>query len=368
MSLQTDFTPPHEAAADDGSARPARVGANLPAEPVLTERAAALLRAHLRPRGLDRYHIYYCTGLDYPVVEKHLEQLGERGATWTQATPLSDGGEPVAALSVRDDSPKRREPGFLHLPRHHVVLARWHWRDHYNSLATLWLCAARGPEDVVALKQDLRRCRESSPPVWQIVRGAEYGGDDPVPRERDAGEGLIIPLPLRTRIESEIITFFSDDVLKLYRSLNVPHRRGVLLHGPPGNGKTSIIRWVGAAVPRVTALILRPHPTFDGDDLESVVDRWTSQAPGILVIEDLNWLLKKVDLSLFLNLIDGLAQSTESGLLLIATTNHPNELDPAVNNRPGRFDVVIEVPSPNHASRTEFFARMLRDVAEPTRT
>ena len=46
---------------------------------------------------------------------------------------------------------------------------------------------------------------------------------------------------------------------------------------------------------------------------------------------------------MFLNLLDGIDASVTGGLLLIATTNHPEQLDPAINNRPGRFDVVIEV-------------------------
>jgi ATP-dependent 26S proteasome regulatory subunit len=75
------------------------------------------------------------------------------------------------------------------------------------------------------------------------------------------------------------------------------------------------------------------------------------------VIEDLNWLLNEVNVSTFLNLLDGIDSHVTGGLLLIATTNHPHKLDPAVNNRPGRFDVVIEVPCPDRALRAEFFGR-----------
>jgi SpoVK/Ycf46/Vps4 family AAA+-type ATPase len=67
-----------------------------------------------------------------------------------------------------------------------------------------------------------------------------------------------------------------------------------------------------------------------------VIRRWTRQAPAILIIEDLNWLLEQVNVSTFLNLLDGIDSRAGNGLLIIATTNHPNELDPAINNRPGR--------------------------------
>ena len=364
MLLQTHSQPLYSG--DDAAARSGSVAAFLPSDSTLTERAAALLRDHLRTHGLDDYQIYFTTDVNYYGIEKHVEQLGER-ATWSHPTALCDAGEPVSALKCKDDEATRIAPGFLHLSRHRVVLARWHWRNGYDTLSTLWLCAARGPEDVNALARDLRRCQGSSPPVWQILEGGEYSEEDPVPREPRAGDALIVPPTLRSRIESEVISFFSDNVVQLYASLDVPHRRGVLLHGPPGNGKTSIIRWVGAALPRVAGLILRPNAAFDNDDLAGVMKRWRSQAPAILVIEDLNWLLKKVDLSLFLNLLDGIERDAKGGQLLIATTNHPHELDPAINNRPGRFDVVIEVPCPDHTTRLAFLAARLAEIAEPTR-
>ena len=60
----------------------------------------------------------------------------------------------------------------------------------------------------------------------------------------------------------------------------------------------------------------------------------------------------------------GFRDPHRSGLLRIATTNHPDELDPAINNRPGRFDVVIEIPNPSPALRRTFLDRNLPDVDE----
>jgi SpoVK/Ycf46/Vps4 family AAA+-type ATPase len=110
-------------------------------------------------------------------------------------------------------------------------------------------------------------------------------------------------------------------------------------------------------------MLLRTSASFDSDDLEEVIRRWTAQAPAILVIEDLNWLLEKVNVSLFLNLLDGVDSKTgDGGLLLIATSNHPDQLDPAINNRPGRFDVVIEMPPPDRAMRSSFLHRKLAEI------
>jgi SpoVK/Ycf46/Vps4 family AAA+-type ATPase len=220
------------------------------------------------------------------------------------------------------------------------------------------LIAAPSGEHYFRLHRELEtRRHDGGAAVWQVIRGCPECDGERTPRDRRTGEDLLLAPGIRNRIDTEVIRFFDAEVAALYRDLNVLYRRGVLLHGPPGNGKTSTIRHIGASLPRIPAMILRPDANFDSDDLQLVLDRWRRQAPAILVIEDLNWLLEKVNVSTFLNLIDGVETVITGGLLLIATTNHPHKLDPAVNNRPGRFDVVIEVPCPDRGLRAEFFRR-----------
>ncbi len=52
--------------------------------------------------------------------------------------------------------------------------------------------------------------------------------------------------------------------------------------------------------------------------------------------------------------------------MLIATSNDPEQLDPAINNRPGRFDVVIEVPPPDENLRRAFLRTRLAGISEAT--
>lgn len=330
--------------------------APLPVMMIITGRAVAALRAYLDDRGLSEYQIFHCSYHDLHDIDHHLGAL-EPSVRWEPHVPPAD-CEPLTLMTRDEQSAKLWPSGFLHLKRFQVVLARWHWMNKNNLSVGHWLIAAPSAEHYFRMHRQLESCRhDGGAAVWQVIRGSADCDGERTPRDRRAGEDLLLAESVKSRIETEVIRFFEQEVAALYREMNVPYRRGVLLHGPPGNGKTSTIRHIGASLPQIPAMILRPAANFDSDDLQQALDRWRRQAPAVLVIEDLNWLLNEVNVSTFLNLLDGIDSNVTSGLLLIATTNHPDQLDPAVNNRPGRFDVVIEVPCPDRALRIEFFRR-----------
>lgn len=336
------------------------VTASLPGGIAFTERAAAALRAYLASADLRDYRVFYCNDLDVDDVGEHLEALGETGAAWQPLPCAVDGGAAFSAIHIVGKDVSRLEAGCLRLAKHEVVLGRWMWlHDEEGYLRTIWFCAAPSLEHVTRLRDAVRHHRHAKGgSTWRIMRSA-YDGDERIPREALADDALFLPPAIRTRIDTEVVRFFSPEAAAMYASLGVPYRRGVLLHGPPGNGKTSMIRLIGSRLPSVPGILLRPSANFDADQLAGVFRRWTEEAPCILVVEDLDWLLERVDVSSFLNLIDGVDSSATGGLLLVATTNHPERLDPAVNNRPGRFDVVVEVPGPDESLRLAFLRRHL---------
>jgi hypothetical protein len=331
----------------------------LPHSMVMTERATALLRAELARRGSGDWIIFYNLHHELHALETHLEELEETTA-WEPLPGLA-GGETIDSLTCGETTAKRWPSGLLYLEKHQVALARWFWAySETSKRRSLYLVATAFSEHFHKLRSKLAAlCRESTAPVWQVIHGG-YDDAETISRKIDGPE-IMLSDALRKRIDIDVLRFFSAEVIELYRTLGVPHRRGLLLYGPPGNGKTSLIRRIGAMIPDVPGLVLRASAGFDSDDLEAVIKRWTNLAPAILVIEDLDWLLKTVNMSTLLNSLDGISTSAK-GMLLIATTNHPDRLDPAINNRPGRFDVSIEMPNPDRELREAFFLARLNTL------
>ena len=128
-----------------------------------------------------------------------------------------------------------------------------------------------------------------------------------------------------------------------YKSNGIPHRRGYLFYGPPGTGKTSFILAFAALLKRVVCIASLTEEYFSDRKLMDQVISAPDNA--IILFEDVDALFKKrtttnnsVSFSGLINCIDGLA--TKEGLIMIFTSNHPENLDEALI-RPGRVDLKI---------------------------
>jgi chaperone BCS1 len=127
-----------------------------------------------------------------------------------------------------------------------------------------------------------------------------------------------------------------------YLTRGVPHRRGYLLHGPPGNGKTTLVAAVAGELGLSVAVLSLSNKVLTDDILRNQVN---ALPPGaILLIEDIDCAFAEkraageatgVTMSGLLNALDGV--SSREGRILFMTTNHPERLDPALV-RPGRVD------------------------------
>jgi hypothetical protein len=150
-------------------------------------------------------------------------------------------------------------------------------------------------------------------------------------------DNLVMPPAEKREIATDAERFFASR--ERYARYGVPWKRGVLFAGPPGNGKTHAVKAIvnRAPVPclYVRSFDLPGHP-FPGAGIQMVFERARRIAPCIVVLEDLDSLVRDDNRAYFLNELDGFEQN--EGTLVLATTNHPERIDAAIIDRPSRFD------------------------------
>jgi hypothetical protein len=180
-----------------------------------------------------------------------------------------------------------------------------------------------------------------------------------------AGWGDIVLDPtLVTDLRSNLEHFF--DAKAFFERHRLPYRRGFLLCGPPGNGKTLLLRILAAEYPKIAfAVFAEGQADPDDDDLDQFLDGCPldPSVPRILVFEDLDSIFgeHRVSLSHFLNRLDGLKPL--AGTLILATTNRPESIDPALLRRPSRFDRVWRLADPSYAQRRAYLRRIFGEDA-----
>jgi hypothetical protein len=159
--------------------------------------------------------------------------------------------------------------------------------------------------------------------------------------------------------------FFAPDTKDRYKKLGIAHKRGVLLAGPPGCGKSLICKAVANEVmlPFLYVTNLQHHNGAAGA-IEEIFSKARKLAPCVLCFEDLDSLITENVRTIFLNAMDGFGGM--NGVLTLATTNHPEKIDPALLNRPSRFDRKVVIPYPaKHECEAYLLSRFRRMFDNP---
>jgi energy-coupling factor transporter ATP-binding protein EcfA2 len=163
---------------------------------------------------------------------------------------------------------------------------------------------------------------------------------------------VVMDAEITREIYGAIDRFFAGD-RSFYEQFGIPYKRGILLYGKPGNGKTTLVKSIAGSVNAPVAYWLITEYT-SSSTIEEVFRAAVAMAPMILVVEDIDSMPKSAR-SYFLNTLDG-AVSRE-GIFLVGTTNYPENIDPALINRAGRFDRAYEVRLPNEEARRAYLTK-----------
>ena len=176
-------------------------------------------------------------------------------------------------------------------------------------------------------------------------------------------DSLVLAGDLKEQLRTDAGTFFA--ARETYERYRIPWKRGILLYGPPGNGKTHALKALirELSVPCLYVKSFRYSCGPDELSIQEVFGQARKSAPCVLVLEDLDALITKRNRSHFLNELDGFARN--EGILTLATSNHPKRLDPAIVARPSRFDRKIPFDLPERPERWRYVTRWNAGLEAP---
>lgn len=160
------------------------------------------------------------------------------------------------------------------------------------------------------------------------------------------------------RILNEIDSFWKK--ADLYKQNNLIHKRGILLVGAPGVGKTSLITLLINQLKEKDGIVFLVNNYKDfivlTDCLNPIIRKIEPNRPIITVIEDIDKLIEENgdNDSELLNFLDG--KNSIDHHIVIMTSNNTNELSGALL-RPSRVDMHFEIPAPDADIRKEYFEK-----------
>ena len=180
-------------------------------------------------------------------------------------------------------------------------------------------------------------------------------------RKQIVTDGLIeLPDPASKMVLAEFSTFWERRAV--FKKHGFLHKRGYLLWGPPGSGKTSALQLMMRQLVEAGGVVL----IAEGSPIVTIgclalLRQIEPERPVVVVLEDLDAIVNRYGESELLSLLDG--ESQIDGVVTLATTNYPERLDPRFVDRPSRLDTISYFGMPSRAARELYFRTKDADLA-----
>lgn len=234
--------------------------------------------------------------------------------------------------------------------------------------------------------EENERLHSETPTQWSILKNGEYSAAYPTVSTVPAGlyeiawnsalsthtlkqqdivmdELYELPSPELKSIIEDIESFW--DRSDTYKSYNFVHKRGILLYGDPGCGKSGIIQLCVKKLIDREGIVINLK---EEDDIKSfsefipIIRKIEPNRPLIVILEDIDSLAgeDRYSTTKLLNILDGIKQV--ENVVYIATTNYPEKLQERITNRPSRFDRRYEVGMPSREIREAYIKSKLNNA------
>ena len=263
---------------------------------------------------------------------------------------------------ILDATPEDEDdPSTVKLGQKSVVLKTTTRQTVYLPIIGLVAADELRPADLVGVNKDSYLVLDKLPSEYDSRVKAMEIDERPTDQYSDIGgadkqiqeliEAIVLPMTHKERFDN----------------IGITPPKGVLLYGPPGTGKTMMARACAAATKATFLKLAGPQlvQMFIGDGAKMVRDAFNlakEKAPAIIFIDEIDAVgmkrssggelsgVREVQRTMLelLNQLDGF--SSDDRVKVIAATNRPDTLDPALL-RSGRLDRKIELPHPNEPAR-----------------
>lgn len=193
------------------------------------------------------------------------------------------------------------------------------------------------------------------PGLWTIIKTMQ--GLD-LQETSFVTDRIIDDLVQTKEVTDKVDCFFRNLHVYAEEGIEVP-KRALLLYGPPGGGKTTVISKIANKYvsDKKTAVIVWVTDKFESHTVKDFVKSFTYEGVNklILIVEDIGGSeieqsRMRSDASL-LSLLDNQEKTFSIPVLILATTNYPENMMGNLTNRPQRFDDKIKMPPPNALGR-----------------
>ncbi|KPL06623.1 hypothetical protein AMJ86_07800 [bacterium SM23_57] len=162
-----------------------------------------------------------------------------------------------------------------------------------------------------------------------------------------------LPDMVCNEVIDQIEEFWSDRVKQAMESRGFMHKRGIMMYGEPGSGKTCTIQVLVQMLINAGGIAIYAEDPAVLSNCLQLLRRIESNRPVIVILEDFDTLTDRDRReNNWLAVLDGEAQITN--VVFLATTNYIETIDKRFVDRPSRFDIIMPVPMPTARDRAAF--------------
>jgi hypothetical protein len=194
-----------------------------------------------------------------------------------------------------------------------------------------------------------------TPGVYEILQSPQVGiyfSKIPV-----LTQGLLrFPQTNSEKVVTEIEKFWTKEAI--FKEYKLTHKRGIIMWGPAGSGKSSVIQIIMKdVVEKHNGIVIKfTHPILFNEGMK-IFREIEPNTPVVILMEDIDSIIAHYNESDVLNILDGINQIEKA--VFLATTNYPERLGARIINRPSRFDKRFFIDHPNAESRMLYFKHII---------